>query len=64
MTSLKNTKKSSRTEMKTIKVNGKEYRYDYFNKCELCDMRGEDGECKLPDEIECGFTDIFKAIGE
>lgn len=50
------------TIVNTIKVKGKTYRYDYFNKCEFCDLRGKDGECMLPKSHECGWTDIFKRV--
>ena len=43
-----------------IKIGKKTYRREYFNKCELCDLRGIDGECTLPKDMECGRTDIFK----
>lgn len=42
-----------------IKIGKKTYRREYFNKCEYCDLRGIDGKCTLPKDMECGDRDIF-----
>lgn len=46
--------------MDTIEVNGKTYRWEYHNKCELCDLRGINGECMLPKDKECEWDYVFK----
>lgn len=44
----------------TVKVNGKTYTRQEFNTCELCDLRGADGRCKLPHNQSCTDGDYFK----
>ena len=46
--------------MATIKIGNKAYRYEYFNKCEWCDARDEEGNCSLPEGFECEENYIFK----
>lgn len=41
-------------------INGKKYYTEFVSKCELCDPRGEDGECQLPDTMECETDEVFK----
>lgn len=48
--------------METIQVKGKKYRWEYFNKCELCDVRGADGNCSLPKNMECPENYVFKQV--
>lgn len=50
--------------MDTIEVNGKTYRWEYHNKCELCDLRGINGECMLPDERSCLEVYVFREVEE
>lgn len=48
--------------MATVKINGREYSYEYVNKCELCDVRGADGNCSLPKNMECPENYVFKRV--
>jgi len=44
------------TNMQTKKT----YHKEFFNTCELCDLRGEDGKCHKGKDMTCSDGEYYK----